>query len=82
MKILKCTACEDLVPMDEKDQSCGCGACTGRYVNLRKVVYRGPGKMYGVRSLDYHRGDGKWQEKMFPVEDTPYVEKQGDDAGN
>jgi hypothetical protein len=76
MKILKCDKCHELVPMDDVDLSCGCGACTGRYVNLRKVTFSGPCVVYGVSSLDFHRGDDKWREKMYPIIDSPYVQRR------
>ena len=76
MKILKCLACDDLVPMSDEEKTCRCGKCRGRYVNGRKVVFGGSGEVYGVKGLDYYSGQD-WRDKMYQIsEDSAFVEKE------
>jgi len=76
VKILKCTVCADLVPFGSEDRACSCGACTGRYVTGRRVVYRGPAEVWGVKGLDFYSGQD-WRDKMFPIAaDSPWVTKE------
>ena len=78
MKVLKCDACGALVPMAPEDKACPCGACHGRYVNLRKVEYAGPGRMLGVKSLIYFSGKD-WTKDLFEIPDSsPSVVKLDD----
>ena len=55
MKLLNCLACQDIVRMFEEERGCKCGKSAGRYENARRVGYRGPARLLGLKSLDYHR---------------------------
>jgi len=55
MKLLNCTACQDIVRLFEDSRSCRCGRSRGQYTNLRNVAFSGPARIVGIQSLDYHR---------------------------
>ena len=41
MKLLFCLNCEDIIRLNMKTRSCGCGAVSGHYLDNKMAVYTG-----------------------------------------
>jgi hypothetical protein len=77
MKLLNCTACQDIVRLFPERRSCQCGRSSGQYTNLRHVTFSGPGRILGLKSLDYHRAQLGREYTWWLIPEGESVTKTG-----
>lgn len=60
MKLLNCTACDDILRLGHTRRHCGCGRSSGFYAGDVCVHVSGPCRVLGLRNSQYPTSGGDW----------------------